>query len=266
MALNAQRQTQLNTLMLKSSLQKLASGYRVNSAGDDAAGLAISEAMRAQITGTQRAMMNAQDGVSFVQTAEGALSEVHSMLNRLTDLSVQAANGILSDEQRAGIQGEADAITSEIDRIAESTNFNGKKILDGSLMSTPLTLQVGETAPETVDVGIDSMSSASLLGTSGINLTTVGGASLAQTAVRSAVNLVSATRGDIGAIQNSLEHTVSNLGVKDENIQAAESRIRDADMALTLLEFTKRNVLQQSGMGMQAHALIQSQQVLQMLR
>lgn len=260
-ALNANMQSKMNNLKLQTSLQKLASGYRINKAADDAAGLAISEKMRAQITGLERSMMNAWDGVSLVQTAEGSLDQVHSMLNRLTDLSMQASNGILNADQRQSIQSEANSILSEIDRISQSSNFNGKQLLDGNFSED---FAIGEGG-ETKNVAIDDMS-VSGLGLSGLDLTTASGASSAISTIRNAIDTVSSTRGDLGAAQNGLEHTINNLAVTNENMIAAESRIRDADMAKQFMDYTKNNILGQVSMSMQSHSSMQAQQVLQLLR
>lgn len=270
MSLYTQRQNQTNNLKLQAGLQKLASGRRINSAADDAAGLAISEAMRAVVTGNERAITNAQDGVSLVQTAEGGLGQVHTMLNRLTDLATQAANGTLDDSQRQMLQDEAGQLMSEIDRISQATNFNGKKLLDGSLSSNggdPLHLQIGEgaEAQNGIDVAVDDMASAAL-GLSGIDLTSVDGALAALGDIRSAISAVSDTRGSLGSTQNRLEHTIQNLQVTNENLAAAESRIRDADMAKSFMDYTRHNILGQASTAMMAHSNIQSQQVLQLLK
>ncbi len=266
LGLNAQRQTQLNNQKLQSSLAKLASGLRINSAGDDAAGLAISERMRAQMSGLDRSVMNAQDGSSLLRTADGALTEVHGMLNRLADLAGQAANGILDNDQRQSIQNEATAIMQEMDRIAEATTFNGTKVLDGSLTgSDALNLQVSDEAGAQISVEVQDMSTQGL-GLGALSLDTQQGAMDAVDTIRSAIETVSTTRGSLGALSNRLDATISNSQVANENIMAAESRVRDADMAKLMMEFTKQKVLSQAGTAMMAHSNMNSQQVLQLLR
>ncbi|MDL2252498.1 flagellin [Ruminococcaceae bacterium OttesenSCG-928-I18] len=376
-AMAAHRQTLINQQLMQTSLKQLSSGYRINSAKDDPAGLAISEKMRAQQTAYERAVMNAQDGVSLVQTADGALSTMHSKLNRLTELATQAANGTLGDTERQILNNEAQEILSDIDRISKSTNFNGIQLLDGSLSSDKqisvsgmtatrtadsvlmnrqnfgvfdgqnaaaatfqvngksfmladaanydaavtqyadagvnvirvdgssgasltgddmqrvastvnaqtglafepvaggmamkvgngLRLQVGETADEfnKITVSVGNMS-ASGLGLAGLDLTTQGGAASAIDLISGARERVSSARGDLGATQNRLDSTINNLGVSNENIMAAESRIRDVDMAKAFMEYTKQNMLGQVGMAMMAQGNLQQQQVLQLLR
>ena len=384
-ALNSYRQLGTNNNAISRNLEKLSSGYRINRAGDDAAGLAISEKMRAQITGLETAQKNANDGISLVQTAEGALTEVHSMLNRMVELSTQASNGIYNTQDRANLQAEVDQLTSEIDRISESTNFNGINLLDGTLGSgvtkeaaeftidlagisvtgtaaandtftieiagqtltsgvalgteknatdiaglfntktvsiggetytaavngTKLTLtsatagkldstkvptagsvtikngtgtgvtinsgaanlvvtskgkdevtglnglklQIGDTADDfnKISVAVNAMNSDTL-NISGLDITTTEGADDAVSAFKAAIDQVSTVRGNLGAIQNRLEHTINNLGVTTENITAAESRIRDTDMAEEMMAYTKNNILVQASQAMLAQA------------
>ncbi len=265
-AMNSYRNLTNNNSALSKNLEKLSSGYKINRAGDDAAGLAISEKMRAQITGLETAQKNANDAISLVQTAEGALTEVHSMLNRMVELSIQSANGTYDDAvDRANIQAEITSLTEEIDRIAESTNFNGINLLDGSYTSS--TLQIGDTADafNQLTVTISSTSAASL-GISTINLGTQAGATAAVDKIRAAINTVSSIRGNLGAIQNRLEHTINNLSVQTENITAAESRIRDVDMANEMMAYTKNNILVQASQAMLAQANMVPQGVLQLLQ
>ena len=384
MAMNAYRNYNNNTSALSKNLEKLSSGYKINRAGDDAAGLAISEKMRAQITGLQAASKNVKDGVSLVKTAEGALQEVHDMLNRMDSLATQSANGTYdNDVDRLNLQKEVEALTKEINRIAESTNFNGKKLLDGSLDGTytldtanldaslqadkgissidvsqmagkyelkdtaaadaskvtiaydsatktftmkytaddktgevsekvtldalpkageektvtfsnglslkvnnkltaniaekeivatkdatkGLTLQIGDTAQSfnQMAVNVKSMKAADL----GIDTLTVAnqdGAAKAIDSIKKAINTVSGTRGDLGAIQNRLEHTQNNLSVMTENIQDAESTIRDTDVADEMMAYTKNNILIQSAQAMLAQANQVPQGVLQLLQ
>ncbi|MEG0753774.1 MAG: flagellin [Angelakisella sp.] len=390
MALNAHRQLGGNTSLVSKNLEKLSSGFKINRAGDDAAGLAISEKMRAQITGLSRAQSNAQDGISLVQTAEGALTEVHSMLNRMVDLATQSSNGTMQATDRNKIQDEMNALNSEIERISQSTNFNGIKLLDGSLAGgkSDATLNLGglelkasigvanttstveikgkatgaagaidvtiaDDGTLTIELGtvaagkysLDAISQAvqakakaivdadptkanvkkllnfRLEGASDIsmataNATTTGAVALANNAaggalsltigdtndgfnkvavavdnmgatglgitglsvadqtaagdavatIKTAIETVSKNRSAMGALQNRLEHTINNLGVTTENMTAAESRVRDVDMAKEMMTFTKNNVLTQAAQAMLAQANQQPQQVLQLLR
>lgn len=410
-ALNSYRQLGSNNTSVSKNLEKLSSGYRINRAGDDAAGLAISEKMRAQITGLETAQKNANDGISLIQTAEGALTEVHSMLNRMVELAGQSANGTYQNEvDRENLQKEVVSLKDEINRISEGTNFNGINLLDGSMgksstelgvgnqptvgtvigntvvtkfsgmslasgdtvsisagsaangananevvvtikkedgsskaividlekavkksdgtalgngtlasgdtgvidlteaglgkieftatgagdaaaalatglegkfdgQATPipnsgttgkgtgLTLQIGDTADDfnKLTVSVKSMSAKSL-GIDGVDLSTQAGAASAIKDIKAAINTVSSTRGDLGALQNRLEHTINNLGVTSENMTAAESRIRDVDMAQEMMNYTKNNILVQSSQAMLAQANQLPQGVLQLLR
>mgnify|MGYP000582691968 CR=1 FL=1 len=384
MAVNAFRQLGMNNSQVSKSLEKLSSGYRINRAGDDASGLAISEKMKAQIKGLETASSNSQDGISLIQTAEGALTEVHDMLNRMVELAGKAANGTMDDDvDRDALQKEVDALKDEIDRIADGTNFNGLKLLNGSLgdgraevvaakaeyetavqqkldkdgkltiaghtvdiqvgtqddlkkqleawmnsyknttagqndwdvklnddengivftakkegaldtlgIKAPtgttqktagadaspavdgnggLTLQIGDTADDfnKITVSINDMSARGL-GIADINVGTQDGAATALDLVKkgaaSAINMVSATRADLGAMQNRLEHTINNLDVAAENMTSANSRIRDTDMAKQMMEYTKMNVLTQAAQAMLAQANQQPQSVLQLLQ
>ncbi len=286
-ALNAYRQLGNNNSNVAKNLEKLSSGYKINRAGDDAAGLAISEKMRAQIKGLETAQKNASDGISLIQTAEGSLTEVHSMLNRMIELATQSANGTYSTEDRLKLQSEFDSLIDEIDRIAQGTDFNGTKLLDGSLTAgggasgagQALDLQVGDTNAtyQKVTVSINSMSSSSLgtissttglslnsLKTSGIATNAAAGSAIA--IIRASIEDVSMTRAELGALQNRLEHTINNLGVTTENMSSAESRIRDTDMAKEMMTFTKNNILSQAAQAMLAQANQVPQGVLQLLR
>ncbi len=351
-ALNSYRNLTNNNSAVSKNLEKLSSGYRINRAGDDAAGLAISEKMRAQITGLNTAQKNAQDGVSLVQTAEGALTEVHSMLNRMVELADQSANGTYDNAvDRANLQKEISSLKEEIDRIADSTNFNGINLLDGSLQDganvvasvsgnnvtdngdgsfkidvakmkdgdtitisgktysfktgatgddgafsdyatlgklvkkdditltgdinkvkatkagKELTLQIGDTSADfnQMTVGVNDMHTKAL-GIDGIDISNQQGAKDAVDLIKAAINSVSSTRGDLGAIQNRLEHTINNLSVTAENMTAAESRIRDVDMANEMMAYTKNNILVQSSQAMLAQANQIPQGVLQLLQ
>ena len=266
-ALNSHRQLGTNNTSVGKNLEKLSSGYRVNRAGDDAAGLAISEKMRAQITGLETAQKNANDGISLVQTAEGALTEVHSMLNRMVELAHQSANGTYQDTiDRENLQKEVTSLTDEINRIAQGTNFNGLNLLDGT-QSNGLTLQIGDTSDSfnKLTVTIKNMDATSLT-LNNIDISTQSGAQGAVATIKAAINAVSGTRGDLGALQNRLEHTINNLGVTSENMTAAESRIRDVDMAKEMMSYTKNNILVQASQAMLAQANQLPQGVLQLLQ
>ena len=312
-ALNAHRNLTNNNSAVGKSLEKLSSGYRINRAGDDAAGLAISEKMRAQITGLETAQKNANDGISLVQTAEGALTEVHSMLNRMVELATQSANGTYSTANRQEMQKEIKRLNEEIDRISKTANFNGTKLFTVSgnstgtttggtggttaVATTQITLHVGdshETANQ-LKVTFQAMSSKTLglhttnsstyvkqIGTTGffdvtktgkdavtidkIDLTSADSARHAISVAQAAIDMVSSMRSDFGAMQNRLDHTINNLSVQEENITAAESRIRDVDMAKEMMAYTKNNILVQSAQAMLAQANQVPQGVLQLLQ
>ena len=260
-ALNANRQLSGNNSAISKSLEKLSSGYRINRAGDDAAGLSISEKMRSQITGLDTAQKNAEDGISLIQTAEGALTEVHSMLNRMVELATQSANGIYEKEDREKIKSEVDALNAEISRIAENTTFNGQKLLEAGNQ----TFQIGPQSTDTIKVELKDMD-ATGLSINNINVTTVTGSTAAITSINNAINKVSEFRSNLGAVQNRLEHTVNNLSVNSENLSAAESRIRDVDMAKEMMNYTKNNILTQAAQSMLAQANQLPQGVLQLLQ
>ncbi len=261
MAINAHRQLNMNNSQVSKSLEKLSSGYRINRAGDDAAGLAISEKMKAQIKGLETASLNCQDGISLIQTAEGALTEVHDMLNRMVELAGRSANGTMSTIDRQALQSEVTQLNAEITRIAGSTNFNKINLLDGSLN---ITLQIGDTASQVLTVTIANAMDAATLGVDGIDV--AGGDSGAIDTIRSAINTVSTTRGYLGALQNRVEHTINNLDVTTENMKSANSRIRDTDMAKMMMEYTQTNVITQAAQAMLAQANQQPQGVLQLLQ
>lgn len=254
------------------TMQRLSSGLRINSASDDAAGLAISQKMETQVRGLQQANRNSMDGISLIQTAEGALNEVHSMLQRMRELAVQASNGTLEDKDRGTIQDEIDQLIEEIDRTAENTEYNKQTLLNGDLVAsgTPLTggldLQIGANEKQMMKIGIEDMR-ASALGVSGLDLAaTQSGAALAITTIDKAIAMVSSTRSKLGAYQNRLEHVVANLDVAAENMTESMSRIRDADMAKEMSEYTKQNILAQAGNSMLAQANQRPQQILQLLQ
>ena len=352
MAMNAYRNYINNTSALSKNLEKLSSGYKINRAGDDAAGLAISEKMRAQITGLNKAQDDAKDGISLVQTAEGALTEVHDMLNRMVELATQSANGTYDDQtDRKNLQSELDQPIDEIDRIADSANFNGIKLLDGSLQEgakvnvtvsgiingtsivntdgtynfidtakagdsvtingvtytyaasnaearefstvddlvalaaadgvtitkstnstaqkdgAPLELQIGDTSDDfnQLSVDVQDMHVANLK-IDGISIADQKDAQDAVSVIKNAINIVSSVRGDLGAIQNRLDHTINNLSVMEENIQDAESSIRDTDVAEEMMAYTKNNILVQSAQAMLAQANAVPQGMLQLLQ
>ncbi|MNW45378.1 Flagellin [compost metagenome] len=269
-ALNANRNLNFNNTQMGKTMEKLSSGYRINRAADDAAGLAISEKMRFQINGLSQAQRNAQDGISLIQTAEGALTEVHSMLQRINTLANQAANGTYDSTDRDKIQLEVTELVGEIDNIAKTVNFNGIQLLgnsaSGDALGTEVKFQIGADADTTISVSLKDMSTTGL----SINGITVAGAdetaaNTTITAVKAAISTVSEQRATFGAVQNRLEHTVNNLGVMVENLSASESRIRDADMATEMTAFTKNQILVQAGTAMLAQANSAPQAVLKLL-
>jgi flagellin len=262
-ALNTHRNLSFNNTQASKSLEKLSSGYKINRAGDDAAGLAISEKMRGQIRGLDMAAKNAQDGISLIQTAEGALNETHAILQRMRELSVQAANDTNVTIDRDALQVEFDELVNEIDRISTTTEFNTQKLLDGSF--TGKVFQIGANSGQTITVGIASIN-ANTLGIDALTLDTSANAQAAITAVETALTTVSTNRSELGAVQNRLEHTINNLGTTSENLAAAESRIRDTDMAKEMMNFTKNNILMQAAQSMLAQANQQPQGVLQLLQ
>ncbi|HHX88067.1 MAG TPA: flagellin [Firmicutes bacterium] len=267
-ALNAYRNLVGTDNALNKNLERLSSGLRINRAADDAAGLAISEKMRGQIRGLDQAIRNAQDGISLIQTAEGALTESHNILQRMRELAVQAANDTLAGEDRDAIKEEVTELIAELDRIAETTEFNTKKLLDGSLKQVDddpgLVFQIGANATQNMGLSIDSMKAADL-GVDSIDLSDQAEADDAITTIDGAIGTVSSERAKLGAYQNRLEHTIANLGVASENLTAAESRIRDVDMAEEMMAFTKNQILMQAGTAMLAQANIKPQSVLQLL-
>ena len=256
-AMNSYRNLTSTEGALGKSLEKLSSGFRINRAADDAAGLVNSESLRSQIGGLTVATRNAQDGISVAQTAEGALNEVTSILQRMRDLAVQKANsGGNSTTANSAIDQEYTALASEITRIGTSTKFNGNTLLDGSYSGT---FQVGSDASDSVSLGLTA---------AGANLASVAGSlgSVDIDAVDAAIKDVSTARGTLGAFQNRMEHTVANLGVAVENLSASESRIRDTDMAKEMTTFSRNQILSQAGTAMLAQANQSSQGVLSLLR
>jgi len=246
------------------SLEKLSSGLRINRAGDDAAGLSISEKMRGQVGGLNQAVRNAQDGISLIQTAEGALTETHSILNRMRELAVQAANDTNTDADRGEIQKEVAELITEIDRISTDTEFNTQALLDGNFADK--VIHIGANAGQILEITIGDMSADTGLGVSALDLSSQAGADGAIDTIDAAVALVSTERSMLGANQNRLEHTINNLTATSENLSAAESRIRDVDMAQEMMEFTKNNILSQAATSMLAQANQMPQSVLQLLQ
>lgn len=260
------RLTSANSAKSK-SLEKLSSGLRINRAGDDAAGLAISEKMRGQVSGLNQASKNAQDGISLIQTAEGALNETHSILQRMRELAVQSASDTNTATDRGEIQKEVTQLIAEVDRIATTTQFNTQNLLDttGGTAGT-FTLQIGANESQTLDVAIGDMQAAAL-GVDGVDLSVDAATSTAAiTTINDAIESVSAERASLGANQNRLEHTINNLNATAENLSTAESRIRDVDMAKEMMEFTKNNILSQAATSMLAQANQMPQSVLQLLQ
>ena len=261
---NAYRNLSMNATGSQKNLEKLSSGYRINRSADDAAGLAISEQMRSKINGLDQATQNAQDGIGLIQTAEGALTETHNMLQRLVTLSTQAANGTYNTTARSSIKEEVEELKKEITRIADTTDYNGvKPIATGA--TKPITLQIGPTSGEILTVAVSELN-ASKLGISGIVVTSVSKANTAITKLNAAIDQVSKHRAKLGAAQNRLEHTINNLKVTSENMTSGESRIRPTDMAKEIAAFTKNNILNQAAQSMLAQANQQPQGVLSLLR
>ncbi|GIP21755.1 flagellin Hag [Paenibacillus sp. J22TS3] len=267
-AMNTHRQLAVNTGNTNKSIEKLSSGLRINRAGDDAAGLAISEKMRGQIRGLDMASKNAQDGISLIQTAEGALNETHSILQRMRELAVQSANDTNTTTDRGALQKEVDELAKEITRISTDTEFNTKKLLNGT--ASGVTFQIGANMGQNISLSIGSMDATTLAvnGTtsSGIDISSQTAADAAISVINAAIETVSGERAKLGANQNRLEHTINNLNTSSENLSAAESRIRDVDMAKEMMNQTKNNILAQAAQAMLAQANQQPQGVLQLLR
>jgi len=286
-ALNANRQLGVSNSSLAKSTEKLSSGYRINRAGDDAAGLSISEKMRGQIRGLDRASTNAQDGVSLVQTAEGAMNEVHSILQRMRELAVQGANDTNVQKDRDAINAEMEQLTEEIGRIGSTTEFNTMKVFQsgaGNLGGQSKALQVGANADQVIkfqmatiskaangtvtitEGGLKATPSSVDLGNEVKKASSNGSYGAAITKLDSAIELVSRSRSNLGALQNRLEHTIANADNTAENLQSAESRIRDVDMADEMVKYSKNSILQQAGQSMLAQANQSTQGVLSLLR
>ena len=294
-AMNAYRNLTSTNDKIEQSLERLSSGYRINRAADDAAGLAISEKMRAQIRGLEMATKNSQDAISLIQTAEGALNETHAILQRMRELAVQSASDTNTDNDRVAIQQEIEQLREELDRISDATEFNTKKLVTGEYAESGLNFQIGANEGQTVNMKMLEMTANALgIGTlevdepvkddlgnvlldesgnvvtkkvSGktVSVATASDAQVAIGAINNAIEVVSKERARYGAMQNRLEHTINNLRVSAENLQAAESRIRDADMASEIVEFSKNKIISQSGTAMLAQANAAPQGILQLL-
>ena len=262
-SLNAQRNLNASSLAMQKSLQKLSSGYRINSAADDAAGLAISEKLRGQVRGSEQAQRNALDGISLLQTAEGALNETHSILQRMRELAVQASNGTLATADRTAVQTELNELTDEIDRIGKSTSFNSSPLIDGTLSTMNLQIGANDNADQLLTISLGDSTATGLLIVTDTSTTVLAAASI--TNIDDAIETVSTQRSQIGAWQNRLEHTINNLAIGAENMTAAESRIRDVDMAKEMSTYTKNQILNQASIAMLAQANQAPQSVLKLL-
>lgn len=267
-AANTNRQLGITTSAQAKSTEKLSSGYKINRAADDAAGLSISEKMRSQIRGLNKASSNAQDGVSLVQTAEGALNETHSILQRMNELATQAANGTNTSVDRSAIRAELDQLTSEINRIQSTTQFNTMNLLDGTFSgaTNQMKLQVGALSGQSIDFSIANMCATKIGLKTTLSVSTFTKAGSYMKSVQDAIEVVSKQRSAMGAIQNRLEHTIANLDTTSENTQSAESRIRDTDMASEMVEYSKNNILGQAGQSMLAQSNQSTQGVLSLLQ
>jgi flagellin len=263
-AFNAYRNLNVSDSAMAKSLEKLSSGFRINRAADDAAGLVISEGLRSRVNGLAVATRNAQDGISVVQTAEGALTEVHSILQRMRDLALHAANSGSADANAvAADQQELDELVKEIDRIGSTTSFGATKLIDGSYAGKVFQVGPGTSTSEQITVTVATVSSSALtVGT----LTLATAATTAVSNIDAAITAISSQRGKLGALQNRLEHTIANLSVTQENLAASESRVRDTDMAAEMTNYTKQQILVQAGTAMLAQANAAPQGVLQLLR
>ncbi|WP_028608239.1 flagellin [Paenibacillus harenae] len=261
-AMNSHRNLLFNNVQQGKSSEKLSSGYRINRAADDAAGLSISEKMRAALKSMNQGMRNAQDGVSLVQAAEGAMNEVSDMLTRMKELATQASNSTYNTDDHNAMVSEYTSLEQAISYIASNTEFNGIKVLDGSV-TTPLNIQVGGNLADKVEIDLTTVDISALdVGT----IDTVANAQAALAKIDTSINTVNTARSTLGAFQNQLEHVYNNISVNAENLQAAESRIRDTDMAAEMMKYTKFNILQQASTAMLAQANQAPQGVLQLLR
>ncbi len=265
-SINAQRSLSVNTTLLQKSLEKLSSGMRINRAGDDAAGLAISEVLKSDIRALQQASRNAADGISMIQTAEGGLEEVSGILIRMRELSQQAATGTLGDDERQYLDSEFQQLVLEVTRIADSTEFNGTKLLQGTSASLDIQVGIGTGSDSQVTLQLGAAMTADGLGLTGIDITTADNAVAAITTILTATGLVSAQRADFGSAQNRLESTIRNIAMSVENLSAANSRIRDVDIAAETSNMTSLQILQQAGVSVLAQANSTPQLALELLR
>jgi len=266
-AVSAHRSLNVTNNNLSKAMEKLSSGLRINRAADDAGGLGVSESMRSRYRGENVAMRNAEDGISLVQTADGAMGSAQDILQRMRDLAVQASNGTLTDAQRLNIDKEAQQLIAELDKVGSDTDFNGIKILSGSVAAaaSAVTVQTGAVSGANVAFTIGTVTSTALT-VNAIGVSTQTAAAAAIASIDTAITALSAERAKMGATQNRLEQVINRLGISSENLQAAESRIRDADMAQEMVKFTKYQILQQAGTAILAQANAQPQSVLQLLR
>ncbi|MDD6194189.1 MAG: flagellin [Lachnospiraceae bacterium] len=268
-AMNSNRMLGLTTASQAKSTEKLSSGYKINRAADDAAGLAMSEKMRRQVRGLTQAAANAQDGISMVQTAEGALNEVHDMLQRMNELAVKAENGTLKSDDRDYIDAEVQQLMSEINRVASTTTFNENNLLDGkggSAKDGKFDLQVGAEKSQYINLEIKAMNCTEIGLVGDLSAKTATKAATLNAAVKTAITNVSKQRSDLGAVQNRLEHTINNLNNVVENTTSAESSIRDTDMATEMVKYSNNNILMQAGQAMLAQANQSNQGVLSLLQ
>ena len=264
-AMNSYRNLTTVNESVDKSMEKLSSGLRINRAGDDAAGLAISEKMRGQVKGLTMATKNSQDGISMIQTAEGALNETHSIIQRMRELAVQSSNDTNTDSDREKIQLEVNQLVEEIDRVGNTTEFNTQILMDGNFKDDGVLYHIGANKDQNVNLKFNDMRSDAL-GLGGIQMSNQEDANTAIKTIDAALENVSTERGKFGAMQNRLEHTINNLRVSGENLQAAESRIRDTDMASEMVKLNKDKIISQSGTAMLAQANTTPQNVLQLLR
>ena len=264
-AVNANRMLGGNVKAVAKNTEKLSSGYKVNRAADDAAGLSISEKMRNQIRGINQAVKNSEDGQYLIQTAEGNMNEIHSILQRMGELATKAANDVNASEDRQTIKDEISQLEMEIDSIANKAQFNGTYLLNGSMSKTPKFLQVGANSGENLSIAIKKMS-ASAIGINKLSVSTHAKAASSMTKISSAIKLVSAARSELGAIQNRLDYTINNLENYSENLTSSESNIRDTDMATEMVAYSKNNILQQAAQSMLAQANQSTQGVMSLLQ
>ena len=269
-ALNANRQLNLTGNSMTKTIAQLSSGMRINTAGDDASGLAVSEKMRSQYRGLQQATRNAQNGISFIQTTEGYLNETTNIMQRMRELAIQSANGIYSDSDRALIQVEVNQLVAEVDRIASQAEFNKMNMLTGRFAAdgqTPMTFHIGANMDQRVSINIGSMTAANLQvgGDTPISISSVETANQALGRIDEGLQMVVAQRAELGAVQNRMESMVKSLMIATENTIASESVIRDADMASAMVAYTREQILQQTGAAMLANANMKNQSIMRII-